>query len=77
MRRSVCAGEDMIMNGRVTWKFESEGEHRVDLQISITTPKGLAYNAGGTLAASLAQRLSPDPWAACLLRWEHPKPSPP
>ena len=31
MRRSICAGEDLIMTGRVVEKYAKDGEHRVDL----------------------------------------------
>jgi acyl dehydratase len=50
MRRSLCAGEDMIMTGRVTAKYEKDGERRVDLDVAINTDRGAAYQAGGTLA---------------------------
>jgi len=50
MRRSICAGEDMIMTGRVEAKYEGDGERRVDLVIAIDTERGTAYQAGGTLA---------------------------
>jgi acyl dehydratase len=50
MRRSICAGEDMILTGQVGEKYEKDGEHRVDLEIDISTDKGSAYQAGGTLA---------------------------
>ncbi len=50
MRRSICAGEDMIMTGRVKRKFEKDGEHQVDLEIEISTQQGLAYKSGGTVA---------------------------
>ena len=50
MRRSICAGEDMILTGSVKRKFERDGERRVDLDITIATERGLAYQAGGTLA---------------------------
>jgi len=50
MRRTICAGEDMILTGRVTKKYEKDGEQRVDLAIAIDTDRGTAYQAGGTLA---------------------------
>lgn len=50
MRRSICAGEDMILTGRVANKAEKDGERRVDLDVSIDTERGRAYQAGGTLA---------------------------
>ena len=49
MKRSICAGEDMIITGRVREKFEKDGEHRVDLDVEINTDRGMAYQAGGTL----------------------------
>jgi acyl dehydratase len=50
MRRSVCAGEDMVMTGRVAEKYEKDGERRVDVDVEIATERGSAYEAGGTLA---------------------------
>jgi hypothetical protein len=50
MRRSICAGEDLTITGRVVKKLEAEGEHRVDLDVELTTDRGPAYQAGGTLA---------------------------
>ncbi len=50
LRRSICAGEDMIINGRVSRKFERDGEHRVDIDIDVSTQNGPAYDCGGTLA---------------------------
>ena len=50
LRRSICAGEDMIINGRVSRKFERDGEHRVDIDIDVSTENGPAYDCGGTLA---------------------------
>ena len=50
MRRSICAGEDLIMTGRVVEKSEKDGERRVDLDVELATDRGPAYRAGGTLA---------------------------
>jgi len=50
MRRSICAGEDLTITGRVVGKYEEAGAHRVDLDIELTTERGPAYQAGGTLA---------------------------
>ena len=50
LRRSICAGEDMIINGRISRKFERDGEHRVDIDIDVSTENGPAYDCGGTLA---------------------------
>jgi hypothetical protein len=50
MRRPICAGDDMIITGQVTRKFEHEGEGRVDINIEVSTQDGPAYVCGGTLA---------------------------
>lgn len=50
LRRPVCAGDDMIINGRVARKFVHDGEHRVDIDIQVSTQDGFAYDCGGTLA---------------------------
>jgi hypothetical protein len=50
MRRSICAGEDMIINGQVVRKYEHEGDQRVDIAIKVSTQNGPAYEASGTLA---------------------------
>lgn len=50
MRRPICAGDDMIITGEVTSKYERDGEHRVDIDIAVSTQDGPAYVCGGTLA---------------------------
>jgi hypothetical protein len=50
MRRSICAGEDLSITGRVVKKYEQDGEHRVDVDVELVTERGPAYQAGGTLA---------------------------
>jgi len=40
MRGNVCAGDDMIITGKVTRKYVAENEHRVDLDIMIATQDG-------------------------------------
>jgi hypothetical protein len=50
MRRPICAGDDMIMTGEVTRKYEENGERRVDIDIAVATQDGPAYVCGGTLA---------------------------
>lgn len=50
MRRTIGAGEDMQIRGHVVRKYDHEGEHRVDLDVTIQTELGMAYRAGGTLA---------------------------
>ncbi len=49
MRRTIGAGEDYIMNGTITRKWEEGGEKLVDMDISIETQMGPAYNCSGTL----------------------------
>lgn len=49
MRGNVCAGDDMIITGRVSRKYVENGEHRVDLDILISTQDGPATTGGGTL----------------------------
>jgi hypothetical protein len=49
MRRAICAGEDMIINGQVARKYEQDGNHLVDIDIEVTTQNGPAYKAKGTL----------------------------
>ncbi len=50
MKRTVGAGEDYMMSGIVSKKWEKNGEKLVDLDIKITTNLGPAYICGGTLA---------------------------
>jgi acyl dehydratase len=50
MRQNVCAGDDMIISGRVARKYVEEGDHRVDLEIMISTQDGPATPSGGTLS---------------------------
>lgn len=50
MRGNVCAGDDMIITGRVTRKYVEDGEHRVDLEILISTQEGPATPCTATLA---------------------------
>lgn len=56
MRRSICAGDDMIVTGQVAKKYFQDGEHRVDLDIQVSTQDGPAYECLGTL--TLATRPS-------------------
>jgi hypothetical protein len=50
MRRPICAGDDMIITGEVTKKYERNGELCVDIDINVSTQDGPAYVCGGTLA---------------------------
>ncbi|MEM9255387.1 MAG: MaoC family dehydratase N-terminal domain-containing protein [Pseudomonadota bacterium] len=49
MRRTIGAGEDYIMTGQVTRKWERDGHKLVDLSINIETQLGPAYTCSGTL----------------------------
>jgi acyl dehydratase len=50
MRRTVGAGEDYMMSGAITRKWEAGGEKLVDMDILIDTDLGPAYVCTGTLA---------------------------
>ncbi len=50
MRRTVGAGEDYMMRGVITRKWEEGGEKLVDMDIFIDTELGPAYACSGTLA---------------------------
>jgi acyl dehydratase len=50
MRKSVCAGDDLIITGKVTKKYVEDGDHRVDLEILISTQDGPVTPSGGTLS---------------------------
>ena len=50
MRKPVCAGDDMIITGRVSRKYVEDGEHRVDLEIMVSTQDGPATPCSATLA---------------------------
>ena len=50
MRDNVCAGDDMIVTGRVARKYVEDGEHRVDLEMVISTQAGPVTPCGATLA---------------------------
>jgi len=49
MRRTICAGEDMIIKGRVSRRYDDEGVRKVDVDIEVSTQNGLAYRAVGTV----------------------------
>jgi acyl dehydratase len=50
MRQNVCAGDDMVITGKVTKKYVEEGDHRIDLDIMISTQDGPATPCGATLS---------------------------
>lgn len=50
MMRTIGAGEDYRMSGRITRKWEQEGEKLVDMDIAIDTQLGPGYRCSGTLA---------------------------
>ncbi len=49
MRENICAGDDMIIDGRVVRKYAHEGDHLVDIDIQVSTQDGPAYEAAATL----------------------------
>jgi acyl dehydratase len=50
MRQNVCAGDDMIITGRVTRKYVEDGDHRIDMDVMISTQEGPATPCTGTLS---------------------------
>jgi acyl dehydratase len=50
MRGTVCAGDDMILTGRVTRKYEEDGARLVDVDVMIATQDGPATPCSATLA---------------------------
>ena len=50
MRQNVCAGDDMIITGKVVKKYREDGDHRVGINIMISTQEGPATPCGGTLS---------------------------
>jgi acyl dehydratase len=50
MRGNVCAGDEMIITGTVQRKYVEDGEHRVDLDITISTQDGPVTPCSATLA---------------------------
>jgi acyl dehydratase len=50
MRQNVCAGDDMIITGSVTRKYLEDGDHRIDLDVMISTQDGPATPCSGTLS---------------------------
>jgi len=50
MTRTIGAGEDYMMSGVISKKWEKDGEKLVDMDIAIDTQLGPAYRCSGTLA---------------------------
>ncbi len=50
MMRTIGAGEDYMMTGTITKKWEKDGEKLVDMDIAIDTQLGPGYRCSGTLA---------------------------
>jgi len=50
MRQNVCAGDDMIVSGKVTRKYVEDGDHRVDVDIMIGTQEEAATPCSGTIS---------------------------
>jgi len=49
MRGNVCAGDDMILRGQVTKKYVEGDEHRVDVDVVISTQDGPVTPCSATL----------------------------
>ena len=50
MRGNVCAGDDMIISGTVMRRYVENGEHRVDVDVVISTRDGPVTPCSATLA---------------------------
>jgi hypothetical protein len=50
MRGNVCAGDDMTISGKVTKKYVDSGDHRVDLELMVSTQEGPLTPCTATLA---------------------------
>jgi len=50
MRDNVCAGDDLIMTGKVVRRYQEGGDHRVDVEIVIATQAGPVTPCAATLA---------------------------
>ena len=50
MRRNICAGDEMIVTGRVARKYRQDGENRVDLDVMIASQEGPATPSEATVA---------------------------
>jgi hypothetical protein len=49
MRRPICPGEDVMIDGQVTQRYEQDGVRFVDVDIQVATQNGPAYVATATL----------------------------
>ena len=50
MKENVCAGDDMIVTGRVLGKYVKDGEHRVDIDVMISNQERPATPCEATVA---------------------------
>jgi hypothetical protein len=50
MRENICVGDDMTINGHVVRKYVDDDDHRVDIDIEVSTQYGPAYQASATMA---------------------------
>lgn len=50
MRGNVCAGDDMVITGKVTRKYVEAGELRIDLDLTMSTQDGPVTPCTATLA---------------------------
>jgi acyl dehydratase len=50
MRENICAGDDMVIDGRIVKKYAEADDHLVDIDIQVSTQHGPAYTASVTLS---------------------------
>lgn len=54
MRNNICAGDDMLIDGKVVRKYVDNGDHCVDVDIQVSTQDGPAYEASSTVVLPVA-----------------------
>ncbi|MEE9284766.1 MAG: MaoC family dehydratase N-terminal domain-containing protein [Dehalococcoidia bacterium] len=50
MRGNICAGDDLIITGKVIKTYQESGENRVDVALDVCNQDGPATSASGTVA---------------------------
>ena len=55
MRGNVCAGDDMVITGKVIRKLVDDGEHRVEVEVTISTQDGPVTPCTATISLPTRQ----------------------